>query len=190
MWSGCWSARSIQARPPHFPALVDGCTARPVLADKGPASVANRADQHQAGLKSGIMFPAARDHPLAARQKQFNRRVARWRWIVEQASGTLKRRFLGARSRDRGCRNDAAERALKATVMNLPKRPTGSHRRQPEPRESARRCPNPARDAATTCTTAASPTPHKPAQRDHSHPTPFRNSDPLTRRLPQRSHGV
>ena len=72
-----------------------------------------------AGLKSGIMYRASRGHPLGARQKQFNRLVARRRWVVEQAFGTLKRRFRGARSRYLTCRNVEAELTLKATVMNL-----------------------------------------------------------------------
>ena len=115
----------VLARPanegeaPHFPALVAGCTARRVLADKGLASAANRAHLAAAGLKSGIMYRASRGHPLGARQKQFNRLVARRRWIVEQAFGTLKRRFRGARSRYLTCRNVEAELTLKATVMNL-----------------------------------------------------------------------
>ena len=60
----------VLARPanegeaPHFPALVAGCTARRVLADKGLASAANRAHLAAAGLKSGIMYRASRGHPL------------------------------------------------------------------------------------------------------------------------------
>ena len=62
----------VLARPanegeaPHFPALVAGCTARRVLADKGLAGAANRAHLAAAGLKSGIMYRASRGHPLGA----------------------------------------------------------------------------------------------------------------------------
>ena len=45
--------------------------------------------------------------------------MARRRWVVEQAFGTLKRRFRGARSRYLTCRNVEAELTLMATVMNL-----------------------------------------------------------------------
>ena len=108
-----------EGEAPHFPALVAGCTARRVLADKGLTSAANRAHLAAAGLKSGIMVRASRGHLLGARQKQFNRLVARRRWIAEQAFGTLKRRFWGARSRYLTCRNVEAELTLKAAVMNL-----------------------------------------------------------------------
>lgn len=115
----------VLARPanegeaPHFPAMVEGCTARRVLADKGLASAANRAHLAAAGLKSGIMFRAARGHPLRPRQKQFNRLVARRRWVVEQTFGTLKRRFRAARSRYMTRRNVEAELTFKATALNL-----------------------------------------------------------------------
>ena len=58
-----------EGEAPHFPALVAGCTARRVLADKGLASAANRAHLAAAGLKSGIMYRASRGHPLGVRQK-------------------------------------------------------------------------------------------------------------------------
>ena len=48
-------AAGERGEAPHFPALVTGCTARRVLADKGLASAANRAHLAAAGLKSGIM---------------------------------------------------------------------------------------------------------------------------------------
>ena len=97
MWSGCWHGRRTQGKP----------------------RAANRAHLAAAGLKSGIMVRASRGHPLGARQKQFNRLVARRRWVVEQTFGTLKRRFRGARSRYLTCRNVEAELTLKATAMNL-----------------------------------------------------------------------
>ena len=50
-----------------------------VLADQGLSSATNQAHLREAGLKSGIMFRAARGHPLSARQKPFNRRVSRRR---------------------------------------------------------------------------------------------------------------
>ncbi|MBC6412828.1 MAG: transposase, partial [Hyphomonadaceae bacterium] len=37
------------------------------------------------------MYRARRNHPLSARQKRFNRLVARQRWVIEQSFGTLKR---------------------------------------------------------------------------------------------------
>ena len=65
------------------------------------------------------MFRAARGHLLSVRQKQFNHRVSRRRWIVEQTFGTLKRRFQAARSRYMTRRNVEAELTFKATALNL-----------------------------------------------------------------------
>ncbi len=163
----------VLARPanegeaPHFPALVTGCTARRVLADKGLASAANRAHLAAADRKSGIMVRASRGHPLGVRQKQFNRLVARRRWVVEQAFGTLKRRFRGARSRYLTCRNVEAELTLKATVMNLLKAPTGSTWSQPE-RGSLPR-------AARAGAAGGDPAPNQPRIRfDSPHSAAFR----------------
>jgi len=65
---------------------------------QGVSGAANREMLADRGKRSGIMFRAARDHPLGPWRKFFNRLVSKLRWIVEQCFGTFKRLFDGALS--------------------------------------------------------------------------------------------
>ncbi|MBC6412768.1 MAG: transposase [Hyphomonadaceae bacterium] len=65
------------------------------------------------------MFRAGRNHPLSARQKRFNRLVAKQRWVIEQSFGTLKGLFHGGRARYITREKVGAELTLKAVAMNL-----------------------------------------------------------------------
>jgi IS5 family transposase len=44
-------------------------------------------------MKNGIMVKAVKGKPLTRWQKRFNKLISKKRYIVEQAFGTLKRRF-------------------------------------------------------------------------------------------------
>jgi IS5 family transposase len=108
-----------EGEAPHLAAMAAGCEAARLLTDKGFASRSNREMLAGLGLKSGIMFRAARGHPLSHWQKQFNRLVSKARWIIEQAFGTLKRKFHAARARYLTREKVEAQMTFKATAMNL-----------------------------------------------------------------------
>ena len=65
---------------------------------KGYASLDNREMLEDKSIRNGIMDKAARNKELTKWQKLFNRIVSKKRFIVEQAFGTLKRRFNMARA--------------------------------------------------------------------------------------------
>lgn len=90
-----------------------------VYADKGYASEVNRAFLKSKGVKDGIMRKAARGKPLTERQKAQNRLISKVRFKVEQAFGTLKRRFDMARARYLGLKKVAAQLRFKAICFNL-----------------------------------------------------------------------
>jgi IS5 family transposase len=108
-----------EGEAPHLAAMAAGCGAARLLTDKGFSSRANRDLLAGLGLKSGIMFRAARGRPLSHWQKQFNRLVSKARWIIEQAFGTLKRKFQATRARYLTRQKVEAQMTLKATAMNL-----------------------------------------------------------------------
>jgi len=58
-----------EGEAPHLGSMVEGCTARFVPADRAQSGAANREMLAERGMKSGIMFRAARDHPLGPWQK-------------------------------------------------------------------------------------------------------------------------
>lgn len=90
-----------------------------VYADKGYASEANRAFLKGRGIKDGIMAKAVRGNALTERDKAVNRLISKVRFIVEQAFGTLKRRFKAGRARYIGLKKVAGELRLKAICFNL-----------------------------------------------------------------------
>ena len=89
-----------------------------LLSDKGYASKANRVLLKARGVKSGLMFKASSGKPLSHWQNRFNSIVSRTRFRVEQAFGTLKRRFKFTRSRYLTRLKVEAEFVLKAIVFN------------------------------------------------------------------------
>ena len=104
-----------ESEAPHFGAMVEGCTSERVLADKAYSSTANRALLRRAG----IMHRAARNRPLTAWQKLFNRLVSRDRYVIEQVFGTLKRRFGCFRARCMGLAKVEGELTFKAAAVNV-----------------------------------------------------------------------
>ena len=92
---------------------------RRVYADKGYASKDNRRMLKGKGIKDGIMEKAARNNHLGYWQRQKNRIISAKRFIVEQAFGTLKRRFKFTRSAYLGIRKTEGQLIIKAICYNL-----------------------------------------------------------------------
>lgn len=64
---------------------------RHVYADKGYASKQRRQSLKEQGISCGIMFRAARAHPLSAQQKRINKRLSSIRSAVERPFAFVKR---------------------------------------------------------------------------------------------------
>lgn len=90
-----------------------------VLTDKGFASQHNRNLLEQQGMKDGISHKASRGNPLTYAQRQTNLLIVRRRFRVEQAFGTLKRRFHFARARYFGVAKVKMQMVLAAIGLNL-----------------------------------------------------------------------
>lgn len=90
-----------------------------VLADKGFASAANKAMLHGKKIKCGLMRKAARNRPLTAREKLFNKLISKQRFRIEQCFGTLKRRFDFARSSYFTTARTEAQMLMKCLCLNL-----------------------------------------------------------------------
>lgn len=111
-----------QSEVGYLPTFLEAMTPRPnrrVYADKGYASASNRAFLKKHGLKDGIMEKASRGHILRAMQKIKNKLVSKKRYIVEQAFGTLKRRFCYNRAKYISLIKVRSEAIRKAMCFNL-----------------------------------------------------------------------
>ena len=71
-----------QAESPQFEVMIEGAKAQRVLADKAYASKVNRASL-RGKHRDGIMRKAARNRPLRASEKRFNRMTSKRRFRVE-----------------------------------------------------------------------------------------------------------
>ncbi|MBU0683175.1 MAG: transposase, partial [Candidatus Omnitrophica bacterium] len=90
-----------------------------VYADKGYASKENRNKLRERNIKDGIMEKATRSKGLTSWQKKKNRMISAKRFIVEQAFGTLKRRFKFTKAAYITRIKVEAQFTLKATCFNL-----------------------------------------------------------------------
>jgi IS5 family transposase len=90
-----------------------------VLADKGYASQANREALKHRGMGDLIQHKAHKNKPLLPWQRQANRLIAHLRFKVEQAFGTLKRKFHLSRARYFGAAKVQAQMCWAALGMNL-----------------------------------------------------------------------
>ena len=106
------------AESPQFETMIDGANAQRVLADKAYASKANRAALH-GKHRDGIMRKAARNRPLRASEKRFNKLISKRRFRVEQCFGTMKRLFGLHRARYFGVAKTHAQLAMAAIGQNL-----------------------------------------------------------------------
>lgn len=90
-----------------------------LLADKGYSSQANRDDLHEKQLKDGIMYKAHRNKPLRSGQQRMNRAIKKYRYVIEQSFGTLKRRFHFSQGSYFGLEKTLGQSYLKAMCANL-----------------------------------------------------------------------
>jgi IS5 family transposase len=103
----------------EFRSFIHQIPSTDIFADKGYACEENVQLLKQLGKKSRIMKKAWRNRPLTRWEHQFNRLVSHYRFRVEQAFGTLKRRFNMSRFRYFTCVKVNAELAFKAIGFNL-----------------------------------------------------------------------
>ena len=82
------------------------------------ASKANR-ERLRGKHRDGIMRKAARNRPLRASQKRFNKLISKRRLRVEQCFGTMKRLFGLHRARYFGVDKTHAQLAMAAIGQNL-----------------------------------------------------------------------
>ena len=92
---------------------------RRIYADKAYASQANRQKLKERKMRDAIMQKAVRGTPLSSRQKWRNKLISGRRFIIEQAFGTLKRKFRMTRASYFTTPKVAAQMLLKAICFNL-----------------------------------------------------------------------
>ncbi len=105
----------------NLPPLLQYVRGKRLLTDKGFSSKENRTLVKEKGIKSGISYKASRGHPLKYSQVLFNKIVAKRRFRIEQAFGTLKRKFRMNRAGYIGQKKVEAQLHLKAICFNLTK---------------------------------------------------------------------
>jgi len=103
----------------EFDEITKNVNAKRVLSDKGYASAKNRESLRTRGIKNGVMYKAAPNKELKAREKLFNRLVSKSRYVVERTIGTLKNHFCCSRARYLGLAKVKAQLFLKAICHNL-----------------------------------------------------------------------
>jgi transposase, IS5 family len=92
-----------------------------IAADKGYASKDNGNMLKEKKMKNRIMKKAARNRPLKDREILFNRLISKFRYLVEQSNGILKKHYGMIRMRYLGCQKGGMEFYLKAMALNLKK---------------------------------------------------------------------
>ena len=112
-----------RAESPEFGHMIEGAKAQRIMADKAYASKANR-EKLRGKHRDGIMRKAARNRPLRASEKRFNRLISKRRFRIEQCFGTMKRLFGLHRARYFGVAKTHAQLALAAIGQNLLKAAT------------------------------------------------------------------
>lgn len=105
----------------QLPALLKHVHGKRILTDKGFSSFENREEVRKMGIKDGLSQKASRSHPLRYSQRLFNKIVARRRFRIEQAFGTLKRKFRMDRASYFSRIKVEAQMYLKAICFNLTK---------------------------------------------------------------------
>jgi len=93
----------------------------PVFADKGYSGEGYRSQLEDAGYFDGIMYKAARGHPLSESQRLVNRAISRIRGKVERAFGALKKDHRMARAKYLGAAKVGLQLLLDAMAFNLKK---------------------------------------------------------------------
>ena len=101
--------------------VVDALPVKPeaVLADKGFASAKNRQELQDRGIGDLIQYRGHHHRPLQPWQNKINKAIGAIRFKVEQAFGTMKRRFGLARARYMTTAKVQAQMVWAALGMNL-----------------------------------------------------------------------
>ena len=103
---------------PSFSPILERGLGRSGVGPQGYASKANRASL-RGKYQDGIMRKAARNRPLRASEKRFNKLISKRRFRVEQCFGTMKRLFGLHRARYFGVGKIHAQLAMAAIGQNL-----------------------------------------------------------------------
>ena len=103
----------------QLPELIEKGNKTRVYADKGYASKKNREIIKEKKLKDGIMCKAQKGKKLGVWEKIKNKLISKKRYIVEQAFGTLKRKFNFNRASYMGNEKVEAQFYFKAMCFNL-----------------------------------------------------------------------
>ena len=102
-----------------FHVFVKDIPSSEIFADKGYTNTENNALLEQLGKKSRMMKKAALNRPLKQWEKVLNRLVSHNRFRVEQAFGTLKRKFHLNRFRYVSLQKVQSELIVKSMGFNL-----------------------------------------------------------------------
>lgn len=117
--------QAVQATPANsselkqLDKLIDGFEGESLYDDKGYACEENRQLLKRKKIKNRLMYKATRNKPLTHWQKTFNWLVSKKRYLVEQAFGTLKRRFHCGRASYITQAKVGGQLHLKAICFNL-----------------------------------------------------------------------
>lgn len=103
----------------YFTTFAKDIKAERIIGDKGYASAKNRAFLKERGIKDGIMHKAYKNSALRESQKKFNKLISKQRFVVEQAFGTLKRKFNMAKASYFGLHKVEGQLLIKAMCFNL-----------------------------------------------------------------------
>jgi len=103
----------------EFRSFIHEIQSSEIFTDKGYACKENEDLLKGLNKKSRIMKKAARNRPLSHWENQFNKLISKTRFKVEQAFGTLKRRFSMTRFCYITSAKVNAEMVFKAIGFNL-----------------------------------------------------------------------
>ena len=110
-----------KSETPQLQTAIENLSPSRLLADKGYASKANREYLESRGIQDNILQKASPNKPLTAAQIASNKVISKDRFLVEQAFGTLKRRFKFTHASYFGIAKTTAQAQLKAICFNLTK---------------------------------------------------------------------
>lgn len=102
-----------------LPSLLEYVHGNRLLTDKGFSCKSNREELQKRGIQDGLSYKATRGHPLRYSHRLFNKIIARRRFRIEQAFGTLKRKFKMDRASYFSCIKVEAQMYWKAICFNL-----------------------------------------------------------------------
>lgn len=110
-----------QSEMKELPKFIGKIHGSRLLTDKGFSSEENRKILEKNGIRSGLSYKAVKGKRLRYSQRLFNKIVAKRRFRIEQAFGTLKRKFQMGRACYLGKEKVEAQMRWKAMCFNLNK---------------------------------------------------------------------